>query len=330
MKNLALDSKMGNNARICLYFALSKAYDDIHDYSQSFFYLHKGNSLCSQIISYNAVNEQGIFTSIRKLFENTQISIRTTNKSLNKYGSIIKRALPIFIVGMPRSGTTLVEQILASHSKVYGTGELTFLGDLVIPIMRRVSSGVYSSLSPELSLSDIETIRSSYLKLVSTCKFSESFFTDKMPANFKWIGFIRSAFPDAKIIHVKRDPIATCWSNYKTYFSKGGNGYSYKFDNLAGYFKMYEELMEFWENKHSAALYNLSYEKLIKCPEREIKNMLSYCSLDWEPGCLSFHRHSRSINTASRIQVRQPMYMGSSEVWKKYRDHILPLIQALD
>ena len=329
MKQLVLDPTIGNKDRICLYFALSKAHDDFHDYSQSFFYLQKGNSLCNKVISYDPVNERGIFTSIRKLFENNCVFNTTKNESLNKFESNLERPIPIFIVGMPRSGTTLVEQILASHSKVHGNGELPFIGDLVIPIMRRVSGELHSNAIPELSSNDIENIQTSYLNLVSTLKFSERFFTDKMPANFRWIGFIRSAFPEAKIIHVKRDSRATCWSNYKTYFSKGGNGYSYEFNNLAGYFKMYEELMKFWENKYNGALYNLCYEELVECPEREIRNLLAHCSLDWESSCLKFHKNKQSINTASRIQVRQLMYKGSSEAWKKYRDQILPLIQAL-
>ena len=115
-----------------------------------------------------------------------------------------------------------------------------------------------------------------------------------------------------------------------TYFSKGGNGYSYEFNNLVGYFKMYEELMKFWENKQGGTLYNLCYEELIECPEQEIKNILAYCGLDWESGCLNFHKHSRLVNTASRIQVRQRMYKGSSKVWRRYKDSILPLIQALE
>ena len=330
MKHLLSDSKIGNSDRICLYFALSKAHDDIHDYSQSFSYLQKGNSLCNQIISYNLVNEQGIFNSIKKLFENNRVRSPTINKSSNISERQLEMPSPIFILGMPRSGTTLVEQILASHSKVYGMGELPFLGDLVIPIMKRVTGHMYGGGLPDLSIEDIEMISSNYLKLVSSNKFSENFFTDKMPANFRWIGFIRRAFPNAKIIHVKRDPRATCWSNYKTYFSKGGNGYSYELDNLAGYFKMYEDLMDFWEKKYGGAFYNLSYEELVKRPEREINKLLAYCGLDWENRCLSFHTHKRSINTASRIQVRKQMYAGSSEAWKKYSNYILPLIQALD
>ena len=159
---------------------------------------------------------------------------------------------------------------------------------------------------------------------------SSFFITDKMPANFMWLGLILCALPEAKIIHLNRDPIATCWSIYKTYFSKGGNGYSYNIENLCKYYSLYKDLMTSWNNLFAKTFYEVSYEKLTEDQCLETKNLLNYCGLEWNSNCLDFHVTKRTVNTASNAQVRRKMYSGSSSEWKHYEKYIKPLINALD
>jgi hypothetical protein len=154
--------------------------------------------------------------------------------------------------------------------------------------------------------------------------------TDKWPLNFQYIGFILSAFPEAKIIHLKRDARATCWSNYKHNFSDIGNGWAYNLKDLAGFYSLYSELMTFWHELFPNKIYDISYESLTTNQEEETRKLLEYCELQWDDNCLNFHNSKRAVKTASALQVRQKMYQGSSEAWKKHKAHLQPLINDLN
>jgi hypothetical protein len=231
---------------------------------------------------------------------------------------------PIFILGMPRSGTTLVEQIIASHHKVYGAGELNNLKNIVTPIL----VNHLNSKNKTINKQEIKSVRQQYLDSLIKLNAKEKIVTDKMPINFRFIGFILSALPEAKIIHVKRDARATCWSNYKHYFSSG-NGFTFDQEDLARFYGLYSELMDFWHKLFPNKIYDLNYEKLTVNQKKETEKLLKYCELDWDENCLEFHKNDRGIKTASASQVRQKMYQGSSEAWKKYEPYIEPLISGL-
>jgi hypothetical protein len=149
-----------------------------------------------------------------------------------------------------------------------------------------------------------------------------------MPLNFRHIGFILSAFPEAKVIHMNRDPMATCWSIYKYYFN--GNSYSYNQDDLAGYYGLYKDLMGFWHQLFPNKIYDACYEDLTTDQEAETRKLLKYCDLDWDESCLNFHANKRAVKTTSALQVKQKIYQGSSEVWKKYEEYLQPLIKGLN
>ena len=153
--------------------------------------------------------------------------------------------------------------------------------------------------------------------------------TDKMPLNFRYIGFILSALPEAKVIHLKRDARATCWSNYKCFFINKENGNSYNLDDLAKFYSLYTDLMDFWHKLFPDKIYDMSYEDLTTNQEEETRKLLKYCELDWDENCLNFHTSKRVVKTASSLQVRQKMYQGSSEAWKKHEAYLQPLIKAL-
>jgi len=318
MENLFTQSVSNESDRMRLCFALSKVYEDLGKYDKSFNYLWEGNYLRKKELNYNIDNDRRMIARIREIFAAgslTQDAVADGNASIQ----------PLFIVGMPRSGTSLVEQILASHTKVHGAGELETMNRLVTPILNLKNS----QDKRQLSQNEVNTIHDGYLEALAALNLPEKVITDKMPLNFRWIGFILSAFPKAKIINLNRDSRATCWSIYKHLFSVKGNGYAYDMDELAGFYKLYIDLMSFWRERYPNNIYDLCYEDLTENQEQETHRLLEYCNLEWETQCLDFHKTKRAINTASAAQIREKMYKGSSEAWRKYEEHLQPLIKAL-
>jgi len=236
---------------------------------------------------------------------------------------------PIFKLGMPRSGTSLVEQLLASHSQVHGAGELDAMNKLVYPVLSNLSDQKVSPDSSEISQNDIIAVRDGYLEALAALNVSEKIITDKLPLNFLFIGFILSAFPKAKNIHVNRSPRATCWSIYRRYFSCMGNGYAYDMATLAKFYRLYIDLMAFWRERFLENIYDLNYENLTENQEQETHKLLLFCDLQWEEQCLDFHDNKRVVKTACNAQVRKKMYKGSSDAWRKYERHLQPLIKDL-
>ena len=169
-----------------------------------------------------------------------------------------------------------------------------------------------------------------YLDSISYFNILEEKFTDKMHMNFRYIGFILSAFPEAKIVHLKRDARATCWSIYKRVFVDIGNAYSYNQEDLAKYYSLYSDLMSFWHELYPNQIYDICYEDLTNNQEEETRKLLEYCDLDWDENCLNFHTNKRAVQTASALQVRKKMYQGSSDAWKKYESYLKPLIKGLE
>ena len=320
MQSLISTSDLSQLDRMNLCFALAKVYEDLGKQDELFKFLHEGNRLRKEDLSYSLDKDQKLFTSCRNLFSSLPPAIEN---SLSYETSAIQ---PIFIVGMPRSGTSLVEQIIASHHAVHGAGELSTLSELSYPIINDYSN-YYDTNS--LLKKAFFSIRQQYLDSLSSFNVSENIITDKMPLNFRYIGFILSAFPEAKIIHLKRDAMATCWSIYKHYFQSRGNGFSYNLEDLAGFYDMYIDLMAFWHQLYSDKIYDLCYEDLTTNQEEETRKLLEYCELDWDENCLNFHTTKRAVKTASALQVRQKMYQGSSKVWKQHEAYLEPLTKAL-
>ena len=314
MQSLLSSSNLSQSDRSHLCFALAKVNEDLGKQDELFEFLHEGNRLRKEELNYSLDNSKNLSSIIKKMFSST-LSISFEPSTIQ----------PIFIVGMLRSGTSLVEQIIASHHLVYGAGELTTLADLIEPILREHVSKDEYKLSEKTFLS----IRQNYLAALSGLNVSEDVITDKMPLNCQYIGFILSAFPQAKIIHMKRDARATCWSIYKHYFSSVGNGWAYNLDDLAGFYGIYSNIMDFWHQAFPSKIYDLNYEDLTNNQEEETKKLLEYCELDWDENCLNFHASKRVVKTASALQVRQKMYQGSSEAWKKHEKYLQPLIKAL-
>ena len=315
MESLFSIKDLSQSDRIFICFALAKAYENLGKQEELFKVLHEGNQLRKKELKYSIEKSENHNSIIKKLFNSSP-------KPLSNQASTIR---PIFIVGMLRSGTSVVEQIISSHHEVYGAGELKNLTQIIIPILREHLTNDKKKLSNKTFLS----IRKQYLESLSRFNTSENVITDKWPLNFRSIGFILSAIPEAKIIHLKRDARATCWSIYKHYFSDTGNGWAYNFDDLAEFYKLYSELMRYWHEMFPGKVYDISYEDLTTNQEDETRKLLEYCELEWDQNCLDFHKNKRAVDTASVLQVRQKMYQGSSEAWKEHEEYLQPLIKAL-
>ncbi len=321
MESLFTDSNPREFDHKHLCFALAKVYEDLGEYDKSFDRLEEGNRLHKKALNYNIEHDRSLMTRIRGIFTAGSVAQEAapdTSASIQ----------PLFIVGMPRSGTSLVEQILASHSKVHGAGELETMDTLVALILSNLPDQNVSQNKSQLSQNEIKKLHDGYLETLSALKVHEKIITDKMPLNFRWIGFILSAFPEAKIIHVNRDPRATCWSIYKHYFKKS-NGFANDLGNLVEFYKLYTNLMSFWRERFPNAIYDLCYEELTENQEQETRKLLTYCDLHWEKQCLDFHQTTRAVQTMSAAQIRKKMYQGSSEAWRKYAVHLQPLTKGL-
>ncbi|MDQ7050330.1 MAG: tetratricopeptide repeat protein [Enterobacterales bacterium] len=322
MERIYLNHQTTIDESISMGFCLSKAHSDLGNIERSIGYLEIANKQKKMELKYLLDNDIQLFKNIRRCYE------QLSNVSASAKGDVSDLVQPIFIVGMPRSGTTLVEQILASHSLVHGAEELSFLE-------ANLSSKIGSQMdltnqmpSNQISFNGLEELGRDYLNYLAQLKKKETFVTDKMPLNFRWIGYIFRMFPNAKIIHVKRNPIATCWSNYRLNFSNAGIGFAYDLNDLKEYYKLYRDLMVFWHNKFPNRIHDVCYEKLTENQLQETKALLSYCDLGWEDKCLDFHQSKRPVKTASAIQVREGIYRGSSDQWKAFSKFLGPLIEA--
>ena len=294
--------------KISLNFALGKIYEDLENFDLSFHYYKQGNDIKKKFSPNASIEPKNFFLFTKKQFlkYNAIKNIQTNN---------IKGAKdkPIFIVGMPRSGTTLVEQILSSHKKIFGCGELYHIQKGVL------NTKLHNS---EVNYNKLNALRNYYLQNIESMNFSESYFTDKMPLNFRFLGHIINSFPESIIIHLRRDPIATCWSNFKTNFDDVQLGYSNDLSELAEYFKIYENYMDFWNEKFSDKIYELKYEDLVENQERETKQLIEHIGLEWDESCINFHLNNRFVRTASTTQVREKIFKNSSLKWKKYEKHL--------
>ena len=316
IQSLLSSSSISKSERINLCFALAKAYEDLGKKDEFFKILNEGNKLRKEELNYSIESDLKKHTKLKNIF-------KLAIKESSSYKPLAVR--PIFIVGMPRSGTSLVEQIISSHNKVKGAGELPTLDNLITPIFN-----AYLSNNNILSERSFLNIRKGYTQYhLSNINSSESIITDKMPTNFENIGFILKAFPEAKIIHLKRDSMAICWSIYQRYFPNGALGFPYSMSDLALFYLSYEELMAFWHDAFPNQIYDISYENLTTNQEVETRNLLDYCELDWDENCLKFYNNAKATKTASALQVKEKMYQGSSEAWKKYEAYLKPLINSI-
>jgi hypothetical protein len=287
--------------------------EDLGDLSIAFDNYVAGGELRQKLLTYDFSQDQKLFSKIK----NTAPQFK--NVALNLSGETIKHT-PIFILGMPRSGTTLIEQIVSSHTQVTGAGELGYLSRLGTKLISGLTAPTVEAVS---------VFQKRYLTELAKRANGQAFITVKMPQNFQYIALICAAFPEAKIIHVQRNAEATCWSNFKQYFVSKGLGYSYGLGDTVKYYGLYIDLMHFWYPSYSDRIYNLDYDKLTENQEPETRRLIEYLALNWQDACLAPQKNKRSVKTASQQQVQQKVYQGSSQAWRKYEPFLDGLFDGL-
>ncbi|MDC3163138.1 sulfotransferase [Pelagibacteraceae bacterium] len=311
------------NDKTLISYAFYTYYKNQKEYKKAGDYLIKGNKIQYSAKKFDLEKEQLFFNKIQKLFSRN-IDFAFNEKLLSQ--------IPIFVCGMPRSGTTLCEQILSSHSKVTGAGELTYLAEssninrIISPTDNQIKD-FEETLNNEKSLMNARRIYLEQLNLLD--KKNSTYICDKMPHNFILIGFIKLILPEAKIIYCKRDPIDNCFSLYAHKFVELSHQYSYDQKMLASYYKMHTKLMKFWLNKYKKDIFILDNEELVNNQEKVSKQLITFCDLKWEKECLDFHKTKRQVRTASIEQVRTPINNKSIGAWKRYENYLQELVTNL-
>ena len=321
MENLIKDKNLKKEQKIDLSFALGKAYEDIENYEKSFKNLEIGNKLKKEKNNYQIDNQNKLFKSIIKTFENLNLeSFKKTPNSKNI----------IFICGMPRSGTTLVEQIIAAHPEVNGAGELIYLQNSVEQnFVENYKLNKQKIIDQATSNNNI--IEKQYFELLDFHKFTSKIITDKAPQNFRWIGFIKIFFPNSKIIHCNRNAKDNCLSLFKNNFASAHMDWSYDQKDIADYYNLYSELMKFWNKKLPNDIYNANYERIVQNKEIEIKKLIKFCGLKWDAACLNHHKNIKTpISTVSVVQARKPIYDKSINSSFHYSKNLKKLFSIIN
>jgi len=304
--------------------ALAKECEDLGEDTKALEYLSRGNARKRKEIGYSIDQDRSLFEAVERVCD----------------ASFVERAAdgcpteePIFVVGMPRTGTTLVERILTSHSSVFSAGELQAFGLALKRASRSASNHILDADTVEQGAKlNFEELGQRYLASTRPATGRTAHFVDKMPMNFFYIGFIHRALPNARIVCLRRRPMDTCLSNLRQLFRLNHSYYNYAYDlsDIAEYYILFDRLMAHWERVLPGRVLQLRYEDLVADQEAQSRRLLEFCGLEWEDACLRFHENKSPIATASAVQARQPIYSGSMDRWKRYGEQLDPLRNQLE
>lgn len=314
------DGTHEGGTRAALLYSLGRLLDLDADYDNAFAAFDAAGKIKPH--QFDCMRQRTVFDACIAAFNNGLIARQLSSSNLSDR--------PVFIVGMPRSGTTLVEQILASHPLVHGGGELDYLPALASQLYRLL--GTHEPFPQCIGKADsltLSRIADTYLMHTANLAPASSIrITDKLPGNFVLVGFIALLFPNARIVHVRRDPLDTCISCFAENFLSGHH-FSYDLADLGCYYREYSRLMQHWRSVLPGRMFELEYERLVQEPETMTRALLQHCGLEWDARCLAFHENSRTVATASYEQVRRPLYTSSIGRWRNYERHLEPLHAAL-
>jgi tetratricopeptide (TPR) repeat protein len=309
--------------RYHLCFALGKAFEDRGDYADSWRYYERGNALKRSESRYRP---EVIETNTRN-----QIEVCTREFFAARTDSGAKDPDPIFILGLPRAGSTLLEQILASHSRVEGTQELSDIQRMVLELQGRepnLDKPRYPLVLNDIAREDLLRLGEKYLRDTRIYRTDKPYFIDKMPNNFRHIGLIHLILPNARIIDARREPMACCFSNLKQLFANGQE-FTYSIEDIARYYRTYLDLMQHWNAVLPGRILRVEHEDVVDDLDGNVRRILDFCELEFEPACVEFHKTARSVRTASSEQVRQPIFREGLEQWKNFEPWLAPLQDAL-
>jgi tetratricopeptide (TPR) repeat protein len=318
MENLLKNKTLKNDEIINFSFALGKVFEEKNNFEKSYNFYKIANDTKRKFFNHNLNYFNNLKTDLINHFEKFNIS------KIKKFSE--KKI--IFICGMPRSGTTLVEQIISSHHSVEASGENSILPNI---FENKIGSKLKTNNQEikDFILSEGELLNEYYFRRLDNLNIDNKIVTDKTVQNFIWIGFIKSLFPNCKIINCVRNPHDVCLSIYKNNFNDMFMSWSYKQEEIANFFNFYSNLMKFWNFKFPNEIYNLTYENLLNDSKNEIKKLISFCDLSWDEECLNFHNNKTPVKTASSIQVRKPLYGSSKNLSKNYSKFMSAMFEAL-
>lgn len=324
MESLFSMKEITDTKKSDLAFSLGKAYEDLGEFDKSMEFVIRAARLKRNSFDYSIEKSSKKFDRIKQVFSADFFS---------EYADVgDPDRTPIFVLGMPRSGTSLVEQILASHPAVFGAGELNNITTVYQSLDKSIDdpkSNAFPEALIGLGPDDFASLGKQYVTSIREYSAQAAFIVDKMPHNFLHIGFIRAILPNARIIHCTREPLDNCLSLFKTGFHKG-QLYSYDQCELGQYYKLYLELMDYWKTTLPGFIHDLNYEELVNHQEEQTKRLLQYCELPWDDACMNFHKTRRKIKTASNAQVIRPIYQDSVKLWTRYENYLKPLISSLN
>jgi cytochrome c-type biogenesis protein CcmH/NrfG len=304
-----------------LHFALGRALEQRHEYPEAFSHYARGNALRRLDSPFDIGRFEAKTARVRRYFDQAFFAARA--------GAGCDDPAPIFIVGLPRSGSTLVEQILASHSQVDGTMELQNILTIVREFDRRDANwDAYPESLREVSAQQLRGLGQRFLGETAPLRSGRAHFIDKMPNNFSHVGLIHVLLPRATVIDVRRHPLDACFSTFRQYFAEG-QSFSYDLEDLGRYYRCYLQLMDHWDEVLPGKVLHVSYEALVRDPENCVRRLLAHCQLPFESACLSFHQNPRAVRTASAEQVRQPIYQSAVGYWRHFARELEPLRHAL-
>ncbi len=322
LEKLLNEPKLSIEERAEVHIALAKILDDIGDYQRAFSHLQAGNQQIRATIDYSADKNSDYIDAVIETFDERFFADRLS------FG--LDTEVPLFILGMPRSGTTLVEQILASHPQVHGAGELKKINELFADLRKRLKPDVaMPRIARLMDKKTAEDVAQEYLEYLLSFNPRARYVCDKMPFNFRALGLISLLFPKARIIHCMRNPLDTGISCYFARF-KEELAFSFNLMEIGRYYRDYKRLMDHWQTVVHNPVLEVQYERLVASQAEETRRILEFCRLPWDDACLRFHETERPVITASNWQVRQPMYASSAGRWHNYRRFLDPLIAALE
>lgn len=323
MENILVEAENPDSERYMgMHFAIGKALGDVGRYEEAFEHIQTGARMKRAQLDYNEEEVASFFASIKETFNADYF------KNLPFEGLDTEK--PVFVLGMPRSGSTLAEQIISSHPDVYGAGEIKTFSQSLNGLRGRFPAlPRYPALVGKMSENHFRSVGQNYLDFVTEQSNGESRITDKLLTNYYFVGLLYTIFPKAKFIHTKRNPVDTCLSAYTKLF-KDDMSHSYDLEELGRYYLMYEDLMKHWHKVlPKGVLIDAVYEDTVADTEKQAKRLISHCDLEWDDQCLAFYNSSRPVKTASVAQVRKPVYSSSVERWRKYEEQLQPLVKAL-
>jgi tetratricopeptide (TPR) repeat protein len=319
MEKLYSADRTTSEQKMHLAFGLGKVYEELEEYQKAFQYLDEGNRLKRETFNFSIAREGEVFSAVK------QASAAQTAEQASGGDP---DDTPIFILGMPRSGTSLTEQILASHPQVVGAGELRDLWQVACSLCHTQAPTEIPGCIADADQELINRLGKEYVARLRRFSDSARHIVDKMPHNFLFVGIIRRALPNARIIHCERDPVDNCLSIFKNFFVSE-HGYAYDLKELGEYYLLYQDLMQFWQERYPGVIHRLSYESMVADQENTTRALLEYCGLPWDDACLQFHKTARGVKTASSSQIRRPIYEKSVQLWKQYERELAPLLDAL-